>query len=99
MSQSTTGPGVVLLDWELARASEGISHYRVYLDDEIIGNTVEDINSYIVYNLPFYIELSFYVVALTNDYRVSKKSNTVKITLPHSTPNNLLNYKLNFNMP
>lgn len=96
MAQKTNGPGVVLLNWNQSQALEGISHYRIYLDNEIIGNTIKDIGSYIVRNLPFYVELSFKVAAVTNDFRVSQESNTVKITLPDDYLNNQLNYKLNF---
>lgn len=98
MAQSHTGPGVVALNWNKAIAKEGISNYRVYLDDEVIANTESDIASYTVHNLPFYVELTFYVVALTNNYRVSRKSNIVKITLPQGGAQNLLNYNLNFNI-
>jgi hypothetical protein len=96
MAQNTTGPGVVLLNWNQAFAPEGISHYRVYLDGEIIGNTLGDIGNYTVHNLPFYVELSFKVKAITNSFRVSQESNTVKITLPTAGEPHLLNYKLNF---
>jgi hypothetical protein len=98
MAQNHTGPGVVALNWNLAQALEGISHYRIYLDGVIIGNTIADIGNYIVENLPFYVELSFYVTAVTNDNRISKKSNTVKITLPTGEQPHLLNYTLNFDV-
>lgn len=91
-----TGPGVVLLNWNKASCIEGISHYRIYLDDLVIGNTLIDIGDYTINNLPFYVELSFKVIAVTNNFRVSKESNTVKITLPESTEPHNLNYNLNF---
>lgn len=96
MALNISGPGVVALNWNQARAAEGISHYRIYLYDSIIGNTLADIGNYKVSNLPLYVELCFKVVAITNDFRVSKESNTVCITLPQAEEPHLLNYKLNF---
>lgn len=91
-----TGPGVVILNWNKASCIEGISHYRIYLDDVLIGNTLKDIGNYTVSNLPLYVELAFKVIAVTNNFRVSKESNTVKITLPTAGEPHYLNYNLNF---
>lgn len=98
MALNLNGPGVVALNWNQARAAEGISHYRIYLYETVIGNTTGDVGNYTVSNLPLYTELCFKVVAITNNFRVSKESNTVCITLPTAEEPNLLNYNLNFNI-
>jgi hypothetical protein len=98
MASNFTGPGVVALTWNKAEASEGISHYRVYLYEQIIGNTIDDIGNYIVHNLPLHVLLAFKVVAITNDFRVSKSSNIAYITLPEAGEEPYLNYNLNFNI-
>lgn len=91
-----TGPGIVILTWKKASCKEGISHYRVYLDENLIGNTLEDTANYTVNNLPLYTELCFKVIAVTNNLRVSKESNIACITLPTGGEPHYLNYNLNF---
>jgi hypothetical protein len=96
MSGSNQNSGIVILVWNRAIVEEGISHYRIYLDGNVIGNTLSDTNSYEIIGLPFDVELTFVVVAVTNKCRVSSKSNEAKITLTNTNKQMLLNYSLDF---
>ena len=91
-----TGPGVVILNWNKAICNEGISHYRIYVNEQIVGNTAGDIGNFKVNNMPLHVVLSFKVIAVTNNCRTSKESNTVDIVLPTSNEPHNLNYNLNF---
>jgi hypothetical protein len=80
------------LIWDDSTALEGIHHYRVYQDDKLVSNPY--IRTYTVDDLEFDIEYSFYIVAVTNDDRISKKSETVSVTLVEGQNN--FNYNFNF---
>lgn len=80
------------LQWVVAESEDGISHYRVYMDDKLIANP-STIN-YTVNDLEFDIKYSFYIFAITNDDNISVKSETVSITLIEGQNN--FNYNFNF---
>lgn len=97
--QKTTSS--VILNWAKSEAQEGISHYRVYMDDSLVGNTLDDTANYKIKNVELYVKHSFYVVGVTNKCRVTNKSNIVYITLPLSkdkSDDKLRNTNLNFNI-
>lgn len=85
----------VILTWVKAEAQEGISHYRIYMDDKLVGNTISNITNYTVKNVTEIDEHSFYVVGVTNKCRVTKNSNTVNIILPTIQTSNDLDFNLN----
>lgn len=85
----------VILTWVKAEAQEGISHYRIYMDDKLVGNTISNITNYTVKNVTEIYEHSFYVVGVTNKCRVTKNSNTVNIILPTIQTSNDLDFNLN----
>ena len=85
------GINALKLHWKPATCLEGISHYRIYKDNVLIKNTIgNDVNA-IVTGITTNIEYSFYVVGVTNQDRITKKSNVVKVMLKQD---NGLNYYL-----
>lgn len=80
------------LYWNKAVYPEGISHYRIYKDNTLHSNTLDNSSEKVINNLTTGIEYSFYVVGITNDDKRTKKSNTITVMLME---NNGLNYYLN----
>jgi len=88
--------GSVILVWEKAAAQEGISHYRIYMNGNVVANTIDESNYKIINNLQLNIEYSFYVLGVTKKCRVTDVSNVVKITLTNTHINsNNLDFNLN----
>lgn len=83
----------IFLDWQHAECEEGISHYRIYMNDVIRKNVSGNCHQYIFNNVEEYKEYQFYVTAVTNNNRISGKTNTVSIAIP--TGANNFNYNLN----
>jgi len=96
MLEIINGIDSVILGWNHAQCDEGISHYRIYINDAIGRNIVGNINSIIYDGLEQQVEYSFYIVAVTNKNRISEKSNTIRIMLDLTSPQ--VNFKLNFNL-
>jgi len=91
--------GRVLLTWNLAKCEEGISHYRIYRNNIVVANTLKDIGSIIIDDLPIGVPLSFKVMAVTNKFRTSFESNEETVTLsedPEDSDRLLNDYSLNF---
>jgi len=93
MVQIIDSLGSVLLNWNEADCLEGISHYRVYMNDEICRNVFY--NSLQIDDLLQNKEYSFYIVGVTNENRITDKSNTVTIKLVSGFQVINLNFNLN----
>jgi len=85
----------VILTWAEAKAQEGISHYRVYMDGKLVGNTLDNSTSYTIINVSEFVEHNFYVIGVTNQCRVTTQSNVATITLPTTPTSNNLDFNLN----
>lgn len=88
----------VILEWNKADCLEGISHYRIYMDDTIIKNISGIYDSYIVNNLKQNVVYSFYIVGVTNEDRITAKSNTVDVMLTTAFQTIKLDFNLNNNL-
>lgn len=96
MSTQVQDTGSVVLAWNRASCEEGISHYRIYLNGTVVANVRGSNASYVINNMPFETNLTFYVLAVTNRCRVSKKSNEASIVLTNTNKKIALNYSLDF---
>ena len=96
MAFQNQNKGTVILTWNRASCEEGISHYRIYLNGKVFANTSSDINTYKADNMPFFTNLTFYVLAVTKACRVSGKTNEASIILTSTNKEISLNCTLNF---
>lgn len=86
------GEDSVKLFWDKAICEEGISHYRIYQDEKLKANTLDEKTEIIVDGLQLNVEYSFYVKGVTNNNRITEKSNTIKVLIRQDFK---LNYYLN----
>lgn len=96
-NQTLISTYVLRLNWNAAAAPEGIANYRLYCNGVIISNTSN--LEYVMDEVEYCTDYIFYVVALTNTGRISKKSNILLINICDIViGENGLSYNLNFDI-
>lgn len=86
------GKNSVILYWNKASCLEGISHYRIYMDNIIKSNTIDSRTEQVVDGLSLNTLYEFYVQGVSNSDRITGKSNTIKVKI---IKDHNLNYYLN----